>query len=425
MASGMVDAGRELVERVKASRVFRRSARQRELLDFLADRALSNPLREAHEQEIGISVFGRQADYDTSQDNIVRVHVSELRKKLEQYFETEGKDEAHVLEVPRGAYALVVRPRAGVPAVPAEPPAAPKVRKTRAAVRVLALACALLGALCGYLAWRNHELGRAVAAAPPVQTNPLWRQFFAGNRDTDLIVADSCISLFTDMVNAPVSLQDYINRNYLLGTIGAERDAGKRRELQLLMSRRYTSMADVLTVQRISYQGALDQKNVSIYFARDYPSQRLRSMNVILLGSKRSNPWVEAFEQKMNFRMEYDQTSGDNRVRNLHPRPGETASYVVPGGTHDPRESLAVIAYLPNAGGTGSAVILEGTGLPSTMAAGEAFVSNGFQKIAQALPMPAGSRVPYFEALLRTDAVGASVVSFSVLATRPINPANH
>ena len=71
-------------------------------------------------------------------------------------------------------------------------------------------------------------------------------------------------------------------------------------------SRTTLPLADVLTVQRITSLGALDRKGVSLYFARDYPSQRLRSMGMIVVGSKRSNPWVEAFEPRMTFRMDYD-----------------------------------------------------------------------------------------------------------------------
>jgi hypothetical protein len=179
----------------------------------------------------------------------------------------------------------------------------------------------------------------------------------------------------------------------------------------------------VLTVQRITSLSALDHKSVSIYFARDYPSQRLRSMNVILLGSKRSNPWVEAFEEKMNFRMEYDAATGDNRVLNLHPKAGETASFMVPGRTIDPSESLAIIAYLPSSEGNGAALILAGTGLQGTTAAGEAFVSPKFQKVADALPKTPSGRLPYFEALLNTHAIGSTVQSFSVLATRVLDSA--
>jgi hypothetical protein len=82
----IANARKLLVERVAASRYINRSARLRDLLLYLSDRVLEGDVEEIHEQEVGHRVFGRQANYDTTSDNIVRVHASMLRKRLEQYF---------------------------------------------------------------------------------------------------------------------------------------------------------------------------------------------------------------------------------------------------------------------------------------------------------------------------------------------------
>ena len=49
-------------------------------------------------------MFGRSPGYDTAQDNLVRVQASQLRKKLQQYFAAEGRDEPVVIEIPKGSY---------------------------------------------------------------------------------------------------------------------------------------------------------------------------------------------------------------------------------------------------------------------------------------------------------------------------------
>src|SRR5215831_6343747 len=102
---------RKLVERVAASRHLAKSARLRDLLIYLSDRVLNESVSEIHEQEIGHRVFGRPRDYDTGADNIVRVHASTLRKRLEQYFAGEGAAEPLILEIPKGNYAPVFRKR--------------------------------------------------------------------------------------------------------------------------------------------------------------------------------------------------------------------------------------------------------------------------------------------------------------------------
>ena len=100
-----------LIERVASSRYVNRSARLRDLLVYLTTRVLEEDVVEIHEQEVGNKVFGRPANYDTSSDNIVRVHASMLRKRLEQYFAEEGANEPLTIEIPKGNYAPVFRER--------------------------------------------------------------------------------------------------------------------------------------------------------------------------------------------------------------------------------------------------------------------------------------------------------------------------
>lgn len=79
-----------LLERVAASGQLRRAARLRELLLYIGRRTLKDNCSRIHESEIGSAVFERPADYDTSVDTIVRVNVTELRKRVEAYFESES-----------------------------------------------------------------------------------------------------------------------------------------------------------------------------------------------------------------------------------------------------------------------------------------------------------------------------------------------
>ena len=102
---------KELLYRVANSPQFLKSKRLRELLLYLGDRALKDPNCVLREQEIGVDVLGRPANYDTSHDTLVRVLVSHLRKKLQEHFAGEGKDEALIIEVPKGSYLPVFRPR--------------------------------------------------------------------------------------------------------------------------------------------------------------------------------------------------------------------------------------------------------------------------------------------------------------------------
>src|SRR5437867_2813484 len=96
-----------VVHRVASSPLLKESNRLRALFLFRCERALSEPGVVIHEQEVGSKVFGRPPDYDTSEDTLVRVHASRLRKKIQQYFLSEGQHEPIVIEIPKGGYTPV------------------------------------------------------------------------------------------------------------------------------------------------------------------------------------------------------------------------------------------------------------------------------------------------------------------------------
>src|ERR1035438_5689358 len=106
-----IDERRALIGRVAASAKFARSVRLHDFLLYVGNQSLKAGCPEIHEQEIGAKVFGRSLAYDRSQDNIVRVNATELRKRIDQYFANEGAHETLVLEIPRGAYRPVFHRR--------------------------------------------------------------------------------------------------------------------------------------------------------------------------------------------------------------------------------------------------------------------------------------------------------------------------
>jgi len=98
-----------VIERVAASPALKRAARLREFLLYVGNQSIKEGRTDLHEQEIGETVFARQRSYDTSQDNIVRVSATELRKRVEAYFAGDGSTEPLVFEIPRGSYVPVFR----------------------------------------------------------------------------------------------------------------------------------------------------------------------------------------------------------------------------------------------------------------------------------------------------------------------------
>src|SRR5271155_1081646 len=118
-----------LVERVLTSNQFKASLRLREFLRYVANCAVNQAPEAATEQQIGVHVFNRVPGYNSSEDSIVRTHARLLRQKLAEYFSNEGCGEPIIIEVPKGHYLPIFRPRDSEPSptpfpVPAEVPPA-------------------------------------------------------------------------------------------------------------------------------------------------------------------------------------------------------------------------------------------------------------------------------------------------------------
>jgi serine/threonine protein kinase len=95
---------RSALELVISSDAFAGSKQCQDFLRLLVERALSGELDTVSERTIGVEMFGRPADYDTSKDAIVRVRATEVRKRLAQYYGETTIPPVVRIELPPGSY---------------------------------------------------------------------------------------------------------------------------------------------------------------------------------------------------------------------------------------------------------------------------------------------------------------------------------
>lgn len=99
-----VAAVREQLKEVIASQAFAGSKRAQDFLLLIVEHALARRFDHLRERMIGAEMFGRPIGYDTANDAVVRVKATEVRKKLAQYYLSEGKAAAVRIEIPAGSY---------------------------------------------------------------------------------------------------------------------------------------------------------------------------------------------------------------------------------------------------------------------------------------------------------------------------------
>lgn len=98
------NAVREQLERMLAAPLFHASKRYPSFLRFVITNTLAGQTELLKERLLGIEIFGRAPDYDTTRDPIVRVTAAEIRKRIEQYYQ----EPEHAAELrfflPSGSY---------------------------------------------------------------------------------------------------------------------------------------------------------------------------------------------------------------------------------------------------------------------------------------------------------------------------------
>lgn len=161
------EAIRQQLERMLANPLFKYSKRYPNLLRYVVEQTLDGRTGELKERSLGVAVFGREPDYDTNVDPVVRATAGEIRKRIAQYYHEPG----HATEV-----RIDLSPRSYIPEfeIPCavQPPAAATVPQaapaaTRPAIlrwRALAVAAAI-GLLVAAIVWlrpwaTQSDLGR-------------------------------------------------------------------------------------------------------------------------------------------------------------------------------------------------------------------------------------------------------------------------
>ncbi|HUV71321.1 MAG TPA: hypothetical protein VMW15_16815 [Terracidiphilus sp.] len=414
-----------------ASPQLKRAARLREFLLYVGRRSIKDGLDQIHEQEIGANVFGRPANYDTSLDNIVRVNASELRKRIEDYFESDGADETLVMEVPRGSYKPVFRKRVAEPGIqpativdassaplekeaPAKPPSPAGVE--RRLLVFSGILIVVLAAACWVLWTQNHALRRSLItnawqSTPAVGS--FWSEILGGRPNTDIVLADTSFALIEDITKTSIPLSDYLKRDYIARIQSPNLSADRRADLSMIMQRNNGSLGDFGAAQHIL---ALDPsgKTLRIYSARDYSPALVNQDNIILIGARKSNPWVDLFADSMNFSASYDLARSVDFIRNKAPAPGEQETYY--SSPAPSTGGYCVVAYLPNPRQPGKVLIIAGTDSAATEGGGNFLTSEDqlsrFQKMLHV------ATLPYFEVILKTSNLNGTPIDARIVAYR-------
>ena len=436
-----------LVQRIVASQCFIKAPQLRDILLYLSRRTLEDNPSGISEHEVGCNVLGRRADFNPNEDNIVRVQVRHLRKKLEDYYSAEGRDETILLTIPKGAYIPHFDVRTipavevadigrGKPRYPNNQPVGSgavsspaTTTRSRLVLSLVTLSVLTLAfAVAAFVFWRQKEALLAQTPGSEVRIPPsedvFWAKFFTPGQPTSLVVADSCLVAMQDILDVDIPVRELYGTPRMAKLIEGVADQKMRSALELLARRQYTSLGDVNVSARIIELAQNYKAKPRIRFSRYLDTREFMTGNFVLIGSRRGVPWIQLFEPQLNFHLDHDLRTKSYRFLNRSPQPGEQVYYGAAAGGANGDESYADIAIVPNLAGSGYVMIISGITMEATEAAGALVASKEFSvALAKILQERNGDRTsPYAEVLLQTRTMPGTARVSKIISHRLLTP---
>jgi hypothetical protein len=422
----------ELVQRIIATPAFTRSVLLTRFLLYVCDCKLRGREEEITEHRIGVQALRRPGSYNPGEDNIVRNYARILRNRLDEFFEGEGRTEALRIVIPRGHYVPIFEPNRALSATLVVEPEqqddaeAPSALPTPEAETIsqrsrfgwISMVSAAVLVLCISISvyWISRPHSSSV-------DDLFWNEFFSSGRATYLVPGDSGLAMLQDITEVEVHLNDYIAGNleekfpalnfalsHKGGSYGVDRFSN------------YTSTADLSIALGIANRAQSYGRQVTVRYARDMHMEEFKNSNVLLLGGRHANPWVELFEPESNFRMYFPMHLDGMHIDprsfiNLNPRAGEQSTYTN-FTTNQINHTYALISFFPGADGAGHVLLLQGENMAATQAAGDFLLNRSAMDPVLKKAQAADGHVGPFEVLLEARTVGANAPEAHVLVER-------
>jgi hypothetical protein len=362
------------LERITQSTPFRTSEIHRALLAYLVEKSLSGEADSVKEYTIGLEVFRKPPSYDPRQESTVRMHVSRVRQKLDEYYQTEGSSDPVIIGLPKGAFKISFAQRAEL-SVPNAPPAESSGRRDWRVWAAGFTVVLIIAVAFGMHYWRRNT----TQSWPRENTelDRLWEPLLSSERP--LIVCLSNAPLTPELTAAGTA-----GGAFLLGKFFASR-----------------------------------KKDASIENGNQVSIVELAIHNVVFIGPAAGNRNIQRIMAGLDLVLE---PAG---IRNLTPRPGENATFIDHlADDADLEESYALVTHMPGLNGDGDALYFSGSQVGSVVGAVRTFSDPSWAGVLASGMKDASGAIPrYYQAVLKVRSMDGTPVDISYMTHRIIDRA--
>lgn len=436
---------------------FRGSHRSGQFLKYVVDQAIAGHFECLKERVIGVELFGRSPSYDTGDDAIVRVTASDVRKRLLQHYGRYGTTSRFRINLPLGSYvpeisreehpvetgnshaSASIESASALHATPqpsesdtlapnsvgndktARLESAPVEKKFNHRLLLIAILLATVFNLGIWgIFWKHADRGsHALASSPP------WSLFFSSPLAIHLITSDPDIAEIQQYVGGEISTSSYANHNLI--PVPNNMTPEVQHYWEVMMKDDTASFVDVKIAGEIAALAQTYAKRIDVRSARNFQMSDLQTDdNYIILGSPRSDPWSALFSDQLDFQFSFDQNSGQEIIRNVHPKAGEAALYIPTALGGATGHSYAIVALVRNPDQAGQVLLIAGANAEGTEAAGRLVTDMSRLTAALRGCEASSGSLRHFEILLKLNTMAGSPDNIYVEACHALsdNPAH-
>jgi len=400
------------LQEVLGSRCFDRADTQKKVLIYLWG------LRGKDVSEYGIATeaLGRRPDFDPKIDASVRVQVSRLRKKLKEFYETEGRNSAYHLQIPIGSHSLEVVEQSHPTPVIQSAPERVSWREPRWAFITLSVLCLLFAALSFWFWYSNKRTTQSHDSRGALnQPLPFWKQFLGTSSRSQIVLPTPVFVKFSG--NRPLRVRDIDVNDFQQWRSSPDLVAISKYAGEPRLEQGYTVASDTFAAIRLArYLDSVGLGN-SLTFSNssDASMSDLESSSEIVLGSHGTLHAFQPFLDKMSFVLTENEGSVEERTPNRSPHEIFRAVDEGAGRTIEP----GLIAFLPGKDGRTQLLILQSR---RTAALVEMMTSATGAEMIEQLRRKKGSP-RFFEVVVLAEMNGDHMIRAWPLDLAPIDPA--
>src|SRR5215471_220258 len=392
----------EQVEKICQSDALEQSEHLKAFLRYVVQKSVRDPGVQPKEYAIATEVFGRDPGFDPRQDALVRVQAARLRSKLRKYYDTQGKSDRLLIDLPKGhysptfAYATARKSARGAgngdgaiagvaqrsqaleagQVAASLPPPLYRIQYTKIALA----AVVILSLALGYAAFYYRSQLAAL------------KESTAGSKDRDSKEAQHLALVWKDFVDSSAPILVTYSNTAFLGSpqqglryykplsgpnsgSSSSQEAAIEQDKNPAINDQYTGTGEVMAV---NFLGGLFWK-----MGRSFRVKRsllldwedIKTGNIVILGSTAENLFLRDLPQPQDFVFRADKQHDEHVfIVNQHPRESEQAIYASKRegmSTRQIVEDYALVSLLKGLDGKSKLMILAGLTTTGTQAAAE------------------------------------------------------